>query len=81
MTWRQLKNFINKSARQNKNFLDNIVNVYDFNTGDEHEINITELSCSDEEVEENSETNWVIYLAINDKEETDETETKEAGID
>lgn len=81
MTWRELKNFINKSARQNSNFLDTIVNVYDFDTGDEHEIDVTELSCSDEEIEENSETNWVIYLSINHKEATDETKTKEAGID
>jgi hypothetical protein len=81
MTWRELKNFINKRARENKSFLDADVKLYDFDTGDENEVDITELSCSDDEVEENSETNWVAYLSINDKEESDETETKEAGVD
>lgn len=81
MTWRELKNFINKRAKENKGFLDATVNLYNFEDGDEHEVNITELSCSDDESEDNSETNWVAYLSINDKEETDETETKEAGVD
>ena len=81
MTWRELKNFINKRARENKSFLDGTINLYDFETGDEHEVDITELSCSNDEAEEVSETNWVTYLSINDKEDADETETKEASID
>lgn len=81
MTWRELKNFINKRARENKGFLDANVNLYNFENGDEYEVDITELSCSNDEAEDNSETNWVAYLSINDKEETDETEAKEAGVD
>lgn len=81
MTWRELKNFINKRARENKGFLDATVNLYNFENGDEHEVDITELSCSKDEAEDNSETNWVAYLSINDEEETNETETTEAGVD
>ena len=31
MTWRDLKNFINKRARENKQFLDIEVNLFEFN--------------------------------------------------
>lgn len=81
MTWRELKNFINKRARDNKLFLDTDVNLYDFNNGEEHPVDITELSCSGEEVEDGNDTNWVAYLSINEKELDDETETKEASVD
>lgn len=81
MTWRELKNIINKNARQNKSFLDNEVKLYDFKDGEEYPVNITELSCGDDEIDENSETNWVAYLSINDKELDNESETEEASID
>lgn len=80
MTWRELKNFINKRARTNSGFLDSNVNLYDYNDGEEYPVDITELSCSDEEVEHGNETNWVVYLCINDEEQDNETETKEASI-
>lgn len=82
MNWRELKNFINKNARNNKCFLDTEVKLYNFKDGEEYQIDITELSCSDDEIDENSETNWVPYLSINHEEELDnETETKEASVD
>lgn len=81
MTWRELKNFINKRARDNKLFLDTDVNLYDFSNGEEYPVDITELSCSGEEVEDGNDTNWVAYLSINEKELDDETETKEASVD
>lgn len=82
MTWRELKNFINKNARNNKCFLDTEVQLYNFKDGEEYQVDITELSCGDDEVDENSETNWVPYLSINDEEELDnETETKETSVD
>ena len=82
MTWRELKNFINKNARNNKCFLDTEVQLYNFKDGEEYPVDITELSCSNDEIDENSETNWVPYLSINHEEELDnETETKETGVD
>lgn len=80
MTWRELKNFINKNARNDKNFLDNNVNLYDFKDGEEYDVNTTELSCGNDEVEDDSETNWVPYLSINDKEFDNENKTEEASI-
>lgn len=83
MTWRELKNLINKQARQNKAFLDTDVNLYDFKDGEEYSVGITELSCGDDELHDGCETNWITYLSINDKElEYDtETETQETSID
>lgn len=79
MTWRELKNFINKTARKRKDFLDNNVNLFDFESGDEHEVNITELLCGEDESDDSS--NWIPYLSINDiKELENETEAKETGI-
>lgn len=76
MTWRELKNYINKSARSSKEFLDNDVKLYDFSTGDEHDVDITELLCGEEESElENS--NWVSYLSINQEELNNEDGTEE----
>ncbi len=82
MTWRELKNYINKKARERKEFLDTEVNVYDFKDGEEYVIDVTELLCGEDEVEESENSNWIPYLSINDNEDTtDETETKEASID
>ena len=80
MTWRELKNFINKNARENKSFLDTEVQLYDFKDGEEYTVNITELSCSDDEIDEHSKTNWVPYLSINDEELDNENQNEEASI-
>lgn len=82
MTWRELKNFINKTARKRKDFLDNTINLYDFANGDEHTVGVTELLCGEDEG--NDESNWIPYLSINDKKELEndnQTETKETSID
>lgn len=82
MTWRELKNFINKHARERKEFLDTEVNLYDFKDGEEYEVDVTELLCGEDEVEESENSNWVPYLSINDcEEDNNETETKEASVD
>lgn len=79
MTWRELKNFINKKARDRKEFLDTDVSLYDFKTGDEYTVNTTELLG---ESDEEDDSNWIPYLSINEEEETtNETETKETSID
>lgn len=80
MTWRELKNFINKRARENKCFLDNEVNLYDFKDGEEYSVDITELSCGNDEIESGSDNNWVAYLSINEEEFINETKTKETSI-
>jgi hypothetical protein len=79
MTWRELKKFIAKQSKLNKDFLDNEVKLYDYSNGDETNVDITELLCNEEESDDNS--NWVPYLSINDEEQNDETETKEASVD
>lgn len=84
MTWRELKNFINKTARKRKDFLDTEVNLYDFESGDEHKVDITELLLGDDDIEDkNSDnSNWIPYLSINDKKGLEnETETKETSVD
>lgn len=75
MTWGELKNFINKRARNNKDFLDHDVNLYDFSNGEEYRVNITELSCGEDEAEDGNITNWVAYLSINE-EDNDENNSK-----
>jgi hypothetical protein len=80
MTWRELKNFINKQARLNKDFLETDVKLYNYENGDENDVDITELLCNDDE-SENDNSNWVPYLSINDEEQDNETETEEASID
>ena len=83
MTWRELKNFINKQTRERKDFLDAEVNLYDFNDGEEYSVNLTELLCGedDHEVEDTENTNWIPYLSINDiKEQINETKAKKTGI-
>jgi ribosomal protein L31E len=81
MTWRELKNFINKRARNNKLFLDSDVNLYNFEDGSEYPVDTTELSCNKEESDDENGTNWVAYLSINDEGSNNETETKEASVD
>ena len=80
MTWRDLKDFINKRAKDNQLFLDMDVNLYDFSDGEEYEVSITELSCSGEELEDGNNTNWVAYLSINQEELEDEDQTKETSV-
>ena len=80
MTWRELKNFINKNTRENKTFLDTEVQLYDFKNGEEYQVDVTELSCGDDEIDELSETNWVPYLSINDEELDNENQDEEASI-
>lgn len=76
MTWRELKDFISKTARKNKTFLDEDIKVYDFVDGSEFDVNVTELITNAD-----SETSgWKIYLSINDKECNNESETQETGI-
>jgi hypothetical protein len=77
MTWRELKNYINKQARENKDFLNEVARVYDFNNGNEHEADVTELHGDSEE----DESGWVPYLSINTEDVANETETKEASVD
>jgi hypothetical protein len=77
MTWRELKNYINKQARENKDFLDEVARVYDFQNGDEYEADVTELLGDSEE----DESGWVPYLSINTEDVENETETKEASVD
>lgn len=80
MTWRDLKNFINKRSKDNELFLEKDVNLYDFSDGEEYEVGITELSCSGEELEDGNNTNWVAYLSINEEETEDEDQTEETSI-
>lgn len=80
MTWRELKNFINKNSRENKTFLDTEVQLYDFKNGEEYQVDVTELSCGDDEIDELSETNWVPYLSINGEELDNENQDEEASI-
>jgi hypothetical protein len=77
MTWRELKNYINKQARENKDFLNEVARVFDFHTGSEHEADVTELHGDSEE----DESGWVPYLSINTEDVENETETKEASVD
>lgn len=80
MTWRELKNLINKRARNYKEFLDTKVSLYDYKDGQEYDVDITELLCGEEEAGNGNDTNWVTYLSIN-HEESNETETKETSVD
>jgi hypothetical protein len=77
MTWRELKNIINKKARENKSFLDETVKLFDYEDGEEYDCNITELL---HEATENMNTGWVFYLSINEKDLEDEGETEETGV-
>jgi hypothetical protein len=76
MTWQELKKFISKL---DKSFLDSQVKLYDYSTGEEHEVDITELLIN-ERNEEDENDGWVPYLSINEKELDNETETAETGV-
>jgi hypothetical protein len=73
MTWLELKDFINKIDGPT---LYSSVKLYDFSTGEEYEVGITELLISEDQ-EENS--GWVPYLSINE-ESLENGETKETSI-
>jgi hypothetical protein len=77
MTWKQLKNYISK---QDAEFLNNEVLVYDFNTGNEYEIDVTELLYSEDK---NNDCGWVPYIAINTENvvgENQNGQTEETGF-
>jgi hypothetical protein len=76
MKWRELKEFISKKSRKDKQFLDEDIEVYDFADGTEYEVNITELITN----ADSEDSGWKIYLSINDKECTNENETQETSI-
>ena len=40
MTWRELKNLINKQGRKHDQFLDSEVNLYDFKDGEEYTVDV-----------------------------------------
>lgn len=63
MTWRELKSYINS---QEKSFLDETVKLFDFNTREEYEADVTELHNGDE--------GWVPYISINTEVENGKTE-------
>lgn len=80
MTWRELKSYIEK---QDEDFMDSDIQVYDFSDGSEYEADVTELLFGEDEDEE-EEAGWVPYLTINQKEYDDENakgETKETSVD
>ena len=78
MTWRELKSYIEK---QDEDFMDSDIQVYDFSDGSEYEADVTELLFGEDEEEE---AGWVPYLTINQKEYDDDNakgETKETSVD
>lgn len=76
MTWRELKKFI---SNIDKHILDSQVRLYDYSDGEEYDIDVTELLINEcDSIDENN--GWVPYLSINEKEEENETKTKETGI-
>jgi|LauGreSBDMM110SN_4_FD.fasta_scaffold86004_3 hypothetical protein len=80
MTWRELKSYIEK---QDEDFMDSDIQVYDFSDGSEYEADVTELLFGEHE-DEDEEAGWVPYLTINQKEYDDENtrgETKETSVD
>lgn len=68
MTWRQLKKYIDS---QKKDFLDEPVKLFDFETREEHIADVTELH--------NGDDGWVPYISINS--EVYNGEVKEASVD
>jgi hypothetical protein len=67
MTWNELKTFI---SNMESNFLDTEVLLYDFNTGDEYVIDVTELMLN----------GWTPYLSINNEEINNEAKTEETSF-
>lgn len=77
MTWQELKDYI---SNLDEEFLDSQVKLYDYNTGDEYEVDVTELlinECNDEDENDG----WVPYLSINEKELDNEDKTQETSVD
>ena len=78
MTWQELKTYIEKQSKQDKNFLNSNVKMINIEDGEEYDdVDITELLINDNEEDEDS--GWVPYLTINHSEITD-GETKETSI-
>ena len=75
MTWKQLKNYIETQSKNNENFLNKTVRVYDYEDGEEHSADIMEFLDTKEN---DMETGWVPYLTIND--EVNNGEIKETSI-
>ena len=73
MTWRELRNYINK---QDKQFLDTQIKVYDYNTGDEFDVGVDELLYA--QVEQRISSAWFPYLTINN--EVENGKIKETGV-
>jgi hypothetical protein len=73
MTWRELRNYINK---QDKQFLDTQIKVYDYNTGDEFDVGVDELLYA--QVEQRISSTWFPYLTINN--EVENGKIKETGV-
>lgn len=67
MNWRELGDFI---SNMDESFLNSQVKLYDFDDGEEYNVDITELMIK----------NWTPYLAINSEENNNETKTKETSI-
>jgi hypothetical protein len=73
MTWRELRSYINK---QDKQFLDAQIKVYDYNTGDEFDVGVDELLYA--QVDQRISSTWFPYLTINN--EVENGKIKETGV-
>lgn len=77
MTWQELKQFISK---MDKKFLNSNVKLYDYYDGEEYTVDITELLINETNKEDIND-GWVPYLCINNEDNDNENQTKEASID
>lgn len=68
MTWRELKNFIDK---QESNILDKDVLIYNFEDGEEHPVDITDFLYTEDNGKIQSV--WIPYLTMNSEIENDQT--------
>jgi hypothetical protein len=68
MTWRELKQYIES---QEEYFLEQPVKLYDFCSGDEFDVDVTELQCGND--------GWTPYISINS--EVENGKTKETSVD
>jgi len=75
MTWQDLKNYIDRQSKVNKDFLDQNVCVYDYQEGTEHTADLIELL---NEKLEDSDSGWVSYITIND--EVENGQIKKASV-
>jgi hypothetical protein len=73
MTWRELKSYIEK---QDEDFMDSDIQVYDFSDGSEYEADVTELLFGEDE----DESGWVPYLTINQNNDENDNKDKAAKI-